>query len=129
ELGAKHFGLHAMVVSNERDVQSLWDTAQMLFELAVLVKREVGIDIEFINRGGGIGVAYRPEDKPVDIAEFGAGVEKLYQQILVPAGLDPVRVFMENGRVMTGPFGFLVTRVINQKETYKKYVGVDACMS
>lgn len=129
ELGAKHFGLHAMIVSNERDVQSLWDTARMLFELAVLVKREVDIDIEFINLGGGIGVAYRPEDQPIDIAEFGAGVEKLYQQILVPAGLDPVRVFMENGRVMTGPFGFLVTRVINQKETYKKYIGVDACMS
>jgi diaminopimelate decarboxylase len=36
---------------------------------------------------------------------------------------------MENGRAMTGPFGFLVTRVINTKETYKKYVGVDACMS
>lgn len=129
ELGAKRFGLHAMVVSNERDVRSLWETAQMLFELAVLVEREVGIKIEFINLGGGIGVAYRPEDNEINIAEFGAGVEKLYQQILMPAGLDRVSIFMENGRAMTGPFGFLVTRVINQKETYKKYVGVDACMS
>jgi diaminopimelate decarboxylase len=129
ELGATRFGLHAMVVSNERDVQSLWDTARMLFELAVLVKRETDIDIEFINLGGGIGVAYRPEDAEIDIAEFGAGVERLYHEILTPAGLDPVKIFMENGRAMTGPFGYLVTRVINQKETYKKYVGVDACMS
>ncbi len=129
ELGAKRFGLHAMVVSNERDVQSLWDTAQMLFELAVLVQREVGIKIEFINLGGGIGVAYRPTDSEIDLTEFGSGVEKLYNQILVPAGLDPVRILMENGRAMTGPFGFLVTRVINKKETYKNYVGVDACMS
>jgi diaminopimelate decarboxylase len=129
ELGAKRFGLHAMIVSNEREVQSLWDTAQMLFELAVLVQREVGIDIEFINLGGGIGVAYRPEDSEINIAEFGAGVERLYRKILAPAGLDHVRILMENGRAMTGPFGFLVTRVINQKETYKKYVGVDACMS
>jgi diaminopimelate decarboxylase len=129
ELGAKRFGLHAMVVSNERDVQSLWDTAQMLFELAVLVQREVGIDIEFINLGGGIGVGYRPTDNEIDLADFGAGVEKLYNQILVPAGLDHVRILMENGRAMTGPFGFLVTRVINKKETYKNYVGVDACMS
>ena len=129
ELGARHFGLHAMVVSNERDVRSLWETAQMLFELAVLVQRELGINIEFINLGGGIGVDYRPEDTAIDIAEFGAGVERLYDQILRPAGLDPVRILMENGRAMTGPFGFLVTKVINQKETYKKYVGVDACMS
>ena len=129
ELGARRFGLHAMVVSNELDVQSLWDTAKMLFELAVLIQRELGIKIEFINLGGGIGVAYRPTDKEINLAEFGAGVEKLYQQILVPAGLDPVRIFMENGRAMTGPFGYLVTRVINLKETYKNYVGVDACMS
>jgi diaminopimelate decarboxylase len=129
ELGAKRFGLHAMVVSNERDVQSLWDTAQMLFELAVLVQREVGIKIEFINLGGGIGVAYRPTDSEINLAEFGSGVEKLYNEILVPAGFDPVRILMENGRAMTGPFGYLVTRVINKKETYKNYVGVDACMS
>lgn len=129
ELGAKQFGLHAMIVSNERDVQSLWDTAQMLFELAVLVKRELDIKIDFINLGGGIGVGYRPTDNEIDLAEFGAGVQKKYQEILVPAGLDPVQIMMENGRAMTGPFGFLVTRVINTKETYKKYVGVDACMS
>ncbi len=129
ELGAKRFGLHAMVVSNERDVQSLLDTAQMLFELAVLVQRELDIKIEFINLGGGIGVAYRPTDNEINLTEFGAGVEKLYRQILVPAGLDPVNILMENGRAMTGPFGFLVTRVINLKETYKNYVGVDACMA
>lgn len=129
DLGAKWFGLHAMIVSNERDVQSLWDTARMLFDLAVLVQREVGINIEFINLGGGIGVGYRPTDNDINLAEFGAGVEKLYNEILVPADLGQVRIFMENGRAMTGPFGFLVTRVINLKETYKKYVGVDACMS
>jgi diaminopimelate decarboxylase len=129
ELGAKRFGLHAMIVSNERDVQSLWHTAQMLFELAVLVKQELDIKIGFINLGGGIGVGYRPTDNEINLAEFGAGVQKRYQEILVPAGLDPVQIMMENGRSMTGPFGFLVTRVINKKETYKKYVGVDACMS
>lgn len=129
QLGAKRFGLHAMIVSNELDVQSLWDTARMLFELAVLIQRETGIKMEFINLGGGIGVAYRPTQQEINIAEFGAGVEKLYNQILRPADLDPVRIYMENGRAMTGPFGYLVTRVINVKETYKKYVGVDACMS
>jgi diaminopimelate decarboxylase len=129
ELGARHFGLHAMIVSNELLVQSLWDTARMLFELAVEVQRELGIRIEFINLGGGIGVGYRPTDTEIDLAEFGQGVYRLYNEILVPAGLDPLRILMENGRAMTGPFGYLVTTVTNVKETYKRYVGVDATMA
>ncbi|QEG37430.1 diaminopimelate decarboxylase [Bythopirellula goksoeyrii] len=128
ELGATHFGLHTMVVSNELGVQSLLDTAQMLFDLAILIKDELGIEIKFINLGGGIGVGYRPEDDEVNLADFGAGVHQLYEKVLVPAGLSP-RIFMENGRTITGPFGFLISRVINQKQTYKDYVGVDACMS
>lgn len=128
KLGARHFGLHAMVVSNELNVDSLLDTARMLFELGVLVKRELALEVEFINLGGGIGVAYRPEDTPIDLAIFGAGVRKLYDEILVPANLQP-RILMENGRAMTGPFGYLVTRVVNQKQTYKNYVGVDASMA
>ena len=128
ELGAKHFGLHTMVVSNELGVQSLTDTAEMLFELALLLKHELGIEIEFINLGGGIGVGYRPDDTEVNLEDFGARVHRLYDNKLVPAGLKP-RIFMENGRTITGPFGFLITHVINCKETYKNYVGVDACMS
>ncbi|TWU30451.1 diaminopimelate decarboxylase [Bythopirellula polymerisocia] len=128
ELGATHFGLHTMVVSNELGVQSLVETAEMLFELAILIKHELGIELEFINLGGGIGVGYRPEDTEVNLEDFGARVHHLYDNKLLPAGLKP-RIFMENGRTITGPFGFLITRVINCKETYKKYVGVDACMS
>lgn len=128
ELGAKRFGLHTMVVSNERNLASLLETAQMLFELAVLVQRELGIEVEFINLGGGIGVAYRPDDTEVNLADLGSGVHKLYDEILGPANLRP-RILMENGRAITGPFGYLITRVINQKETYKKYVGVDASMA
>ncbi len=128
-LGFERFGLHAMVVSNELEIASLLDTAEMLFELARLVQEKTGIPVEFINLGGGIGVPYRPGEKEVNLQEFGAGVQKLYQSILVDAGLTNVRIMMENGRAMTGPFGYLVTRVINTKKSYKNYVGVDACMS
>jgi len=134
ELGVKRFGLHTMVVSNEIGMASLLETARMVFELAVLVQQETGIQLEFINLGGGIGVAYRPEEQEVDLGAFGAGVHKLYDEILGPAGLSvvngrPLKIEMENGRAITGPFGTLVTRVINLKETYKKYVGVDANMA
>ncbi len=129
ELGISRFGLHAMVVSNELSVSSLLDTAAMLFELAVLVQQETGVAVEFINLGGGIGVPYRPGEQPVDLQALGSGVRELYAAILEPAGLAPVRIMMENGRAMTGPFGYLVTRVQNIKRSYKDYVAVDACMA
>ncbi|MEM9186861.1 MAG: diaminopimelate decarboxylase [Planctomycetota bacterium] len=128
-MGVQRFGLHTMVVSNERSLDSLLETARMLFELSVLVHREAGVRIESINLGGGIGVAYHPDDTELDIAAFGHGVRDLYEQILEPAGLAPTNILMENGRAITGPFGYLVSRVINVKETYKKYVGVDANMA
>ncbi len=129
EMGIQRFGLHTMVVSNEIGVESLLETARMVFELAVEIHRETGVRIEMINLGGGIGVAYKPEDAELDIAAFGGGVHELYEQILGPAGLTPTQIMMENGRAITGPFGTLVTRVINVKETYKKYIGVDANMA
>ncbi len=129
ELGITRFGLHAMVVSNELSVDALLQTAEMLFDLAIQIHDSTGVAVECINLGGGIGVAYRPEQQGIDLQEFGRGVQALYESKLVPAGLAPVRLIMENGRAMTGPFGFLITRVINQKTSYKNFVGVDACMS
>ncbi len=128
-LGVKRFGLHAMIVSNELEVDSLLDTAEMLFKLAVDIEQQTGAQVEFINLGGGIGVPYRPGQQPVDLSAFGSGVRALYESILVKAGLAPIRILMENGRAMTGPFGYLVTKVINSKQSYKGYIGVDACMS
>ncbi len=129
ELGIERFGLHAMIVSNELQVDSLLATAEMLFELAVTIKQTTGVEVEFINLGGGIGVPYRPGEKEVDLAKFGAGVHALYDSIIEPSGLAPLRVMMENGRSITGPFGYLLTRVINIKDSYKRYIGVDATMS
>ncbi len=129
KLGVKRFGLHTMVASNELNPDFFIETARMLFELAVKLAETLDVRLEFVNLGGGIGIPYRPEDKPVDLAYVGEGVRRVYDELIRPAGLHPLKVFMENGRVMTGPFGFLVTQVIHQKHTYKHYVGVDACMA
>ncbi|NLO98193.1 MAG: diaminopimelate decarboxylase [Peptococcaceae bacterium] len=129
KLGAKRFGLHTMVISNELDPDFFVETARMMFELAVELKQRLNICVEFIDLGGGIGIPYRPEQEAVDLNYLGRQVEKLYNQILVPAGLHPVKIAMECGRLITGPYGYLVTRVIHKKEIYKNYVGVDACMA
>lgn len=128
-LGVKRFGIHTMVISNELDPDYFVETARMMFELAVELKRKQNINIEIINLGGGIGIPYRPEQEPVDLEYLGAEIKKVYDDIIVPNGLDPLRIAMECGRVITGPYGYLVSRVLHKKEIYKNYVGLDASMA
>ncbi|MFP4408197.1 MAG: diaminopimelate decarboxylase [Spirochaetaceae bacterium] len=129
DLGAKRFGLHTMVASNELDPDYFIETAKLLFDLVVEIQEELGIRIEFVNLGGGIGIPYRPEQRPVDYQYVSDGVRRAYDRTIVPAGLDPLRIVMENGRVITGPYGYLVSRVIHLKETYKNYIGLDGNMA
>ncbi|MBU8914055.1 MAG: diaminopimelate decarboxylase [Spirochaetales bacterium] len=129
ELGAREFGLHAMVASNELNPDYFVETGKILFELAVEVLEKTGLRVSFINLGGGVGIPYRPDQDAVDLRRVSEGLRELYDTVLKPAGLDPVRIFMENGRVVTGPHGYLVSRVRHIKETYKHYVGLDASMA
>jgi len=79
--------------------------------------------------GGGIGIPYRPEQQAVDLSTVSNGVKNAYERIIVPANLHPMKIYMECGRMITGPFGYLVSRVLHLKKTYKNYVGLDACMA
>lgn len=129
ELGAERFALHTMVASNELNDDYFIETARMLFDLVVEIREKLGIRIEFVNMGGGIGIPYRPEDEAVDYDYVADGVRTAYEEIIRPAGLDPLPIVMENGRCITGPYGWLVSRVRHIKDTYKKFVGLDATMA
>lgn len=125
--GAKRFGLHSFLVSNTVTNDYYPTLAKTLFELAVEIKEKLGITISFINLSGGVGVAYRPQEKPNDIRVIGEGVHKVFDEVLVPAGLGDTAIYTEMGRFMTGPYGCLVTKAVHEKHTYKEYIGVDAC--
>ncbi|HEX6291243.1 MAG TPA: diaminopimelate decarboxylase [Herpetosiphonaceae bacterium] len=127
--GATRFGLHTMVVSNELSQDALVSTARMMFELAVELATALDIRVELINIGGGIGIPYRPEQQAVDLAALSAEIQAAYAATIGAHGLDPVRLCMECGRIMTGPYGFLVARVRHLKQTYRRYVGLDATMA
>jgi len=127
--GVKRFGLHTMIASNELEKEYFVDTGKMLFELVAELSRELGITFEFINLGGGFGIPYRPEDEAVDMAYVGDQIRQAYEAIILPAGLDPLKIYMESGRMITGPYGYLVSTVLHKKKTYKNYVGLDASMS
>jgi diaminopimelate decarboxylase len=123
--GVKRFGLHTMVASNELNATYFIETAHLLFDLVKELSAELGIEFEFVNIGGGIGIPYKLEDKAVDLKAVGEGIRALYEA----AGFTTLDVRMECGRMVTGPYGYLVSRVLHKKNTYKQYVGLDACMA
>jgi diaminopimelate decarboxylase len=127
--GVRRFGLHTMLASNELDPAYFIATARMLFGLVVELHAALGIRFEFVNLGGGIGIPYRPEQQPVDLAIVSAGIRAAYEEIIVANGIHPLRLCMECGRLLTGPHGVLVTRVRHIKQTYRRYAGVDASMA
>lgn len=129
EKGVKRFGIHTMVASNELDPEYFVETAELLFGLIQEVYEKTGVRIEFANLGGGIGIPYRPEEKPVDLNVVSAGIKAKYEEMIEAQGLAPLRIYFELGRAITGPYGYLVTKVRHIKNTYKKFAGLDACMA
>ena len=125
--GAKKFGIHAFLAINTVTNEYYPMLAKVLFEVAVKLEKETGADIEFINLSGGVGIPYKPDQEPNDIRVIGEGVRKVYEEVLVPAGMGDVALYTEMGRFMTGPYGCLVTKAIHEKHTYKEYIGCDAC--
>lgn len=127
--GVKRFGIHTMVASNELDPEYIIDTAKLLFSLVAEITAQTGVEFEFVNIGGGIGIAYKPEQKAMSLERVGEGIEEAYKQIIDGNGLKPIRLYMECGRSITGPYGYLVSKVRHIKNTYRLYAGLDACMS
>ncbi len=127
EKGVKHFGLHAFLASNTVTNEYYPELARQLFEVAVKIRDEVGVELEFINLSGGVGIPYTPDQTGNDIRVIGEGVRRVYEEVLVSNGMDSVAIYTEMGRFMMGPYGALVTQAIHEKHTHKEYIGVDAC--
>ena len=127
--GIKRFGMHTMVASNELNPDYFVETARILFELIVEISKALDIKFEFVNLGGGIGIPYLPEQEPVSFEAVAKGVKEAYNATITANGLYPLNVFLECGRVITGPYGYLVSQVRHLKHTYKDYVGMDSCMA
>ncbi|GHU15313.1 diaminopimelate decarboxylase [Spirochaetia bacterium] len=127
--GVKRFALHTMVASNELNIDYHVETARILFELAREIKDKTGVRLEFVNLGGGVGIPYRPEQEAIAWDALAKGIKKVYDEIVKPAGLDPLGIHTEYGRPITGPYGWLVARAIHSKDIYRKYIGLDSCMA
>lgn len=127
--GVRRFGLHTMVASNELDPDYFVETARILFETVRDLSQELEINFEFVNLGGGIGTPYKPEQRSVDLTRLSDGISRAYNKLIARERLQPLRVVMENGRMVTGPHGFLVSKVLHVARKHKDYIGLDACMA
>ena len=132
DLGAKRFGLHTMIASNELSNEYFVETGRMLYDLCVELKQALGIDMEFINIGGGMGIPYKKEQKAVDYEIIAQGIKSAYESRIKENPLfagKEIRLYMECARVITGPYGYLITKAIHEKHIYRDYIGTDACMA
>ena len=128
DLGVKRFGIHTMLASNELNYKYMVETTQMLLDMVKLIHENLDITFEFINIGGGLGIPYTPDAKPFDLDAMAHEITIAFKTFKKLKGWVP-RLYMESGRYITGPHGALVTSVINHKNIYRKYVGVNASMS
>ncbi|MCF6247684.1 MAG: diaminopimelate decarboxylase [Desulfobacula sp.] len=127
-LGANRFGIHTMLASNELNYKYMVETTRMLLDVVEFIHEKLGITFEFINIGGGLGIPYTPDAKPFNLDAMASEIIELFNRFEIHNGWAP-KLYMESGRYITGPHGVLVTCVINHKNIYRRYVGVDASMS
>lgn len=126
--GSTRFAMHTMVASNELNPEYFAETALILFQLARYIYKELGIKMEFINLGGGVGIPYRPAQDKIKWSDLSARIKRAYDNIFSTDDYKP-KIYFELGRAITGPYGYLVTRAIHEKHIYKEYIGLDACMA
>lgn len=129
EKGIRRFGLNMMIMSNDLNVNHIMDTVKICFNIAIELRKSTGINLEFIDLGGGIGIPYRPYQKPIDIEVIAKKIRNIYEKLVSKGDLAQCRLSMECGRFITGQHGYLVTTVRHVKESYKYFAGLDASMA
>lgn len=129
ENGSKRFMLHTMVASNELNEDYIVETARMLFSLVNEIYTETGIRIERIDLGGGIGIPYRPEDERISFFHLSERIRELYSEMIEKKNLHPLKLSFECGRCITGPYGYLVSKVRHVTHKHKDFVGLDSTMA
>lgn len=127
--GINKIGLHTMVASNELEPQYFVETGQILFDLVAKIKDQFGVTAAFVNLGGGLGIPYHPEQMPLDVEKASAGLKEAYDQLMARGDIPEFPLYLESGRYITGPYGYLVSRVEHVKKSFKTYVGLDATMA
>jgi len=104
-------GLHMFTASNELDYRALLARHEVAFTVARDLQHRHGLDLNSIDLGGGLGIAYSEAESELSLESFGNGLEKLLQQHNWFKG----EVVLEPGRWLAGPCGVYLTKVTRSK--------------
>jgi len=126
DMGFEPVGIHAHIGSGILDPEPFMLAVESLMDIAGRVSEESGVEFDFIDFGGGLGIPYRPEEEPLDIEEFASRITGLFREKLSEYGLGKPVMCLEPGRYIVGDASYLLTRVNTVKESYRRFAGVDA---
>jgi diaminopimelate decarboxylase len=125
--GVERFGIHMHIGSGILDVKPFISALDKLLSIAKIVHKQVGIDFEFVSMGGGIGIPYKPGEKPLDLVAFSDRVLSLFKTRISEYNLGTPFFCVEPGRYLVADACILLTTVNTVKTTpFKKFIGVDA---
>jgi len=127
KVGVERFGIHMHVGSGVLNVEAFLMALDKLLSIARKVHDKIGIDFEFVDVGGGLGVPYKPAENELDLKLFGDEVLSLFKNKIAEYGFEEPAFCVEPGRYLVSDASILLTSVNTVKTTpFKKFVGIDA---
>lgn len=118
-------GVHTHIGSQIQDAGNFVEAAVRVFDFAVELKKKLGLALNFIDLGGGLGVDYYCGGASLSPEGLARALEPVIQDGFCRLGYQPALVF-EPGRYIVAESGVLLTRVNSVKETpYRRFVNVD----
>ncbi len=125
DAGVKKFGVHMMTGSCVTDPSYFEEITTRLMDIVGKTANELGIEFDFVNLGGGLGIPYEPDEAELDIDKTASLVVSAFKNKCSEYSLQPPRLMMEPGRYLVGDAGFLLGKVHAIKESYRRFVGTD----
>ncbi|HEY0196124.1 MAG TPA: diaminopimelate decarboxylase [Methanobacterium sp.] len=126
DLGFKPVGIHSHIGSGILDPEPFKLAVHTLMDTAGHVYRELGVQFEFVDFGGGMGIPYEPQESLLDINKFAEEIVGLFKEKLYQYNMGNPTLCLEPGRYIVGDASYLLTRVNTIKQSYRKFAGVDA---
>ena len=129
EAGIKRFGAHMMTGSCITDPEYFPFVTGLLMDIIGKVSKELQIDFEFIDLGGGLGIPYRPDEEGLDLEKAAELTSAMFVKKCEEYGMRRPQLKLEPARYFVGNAGWIVGKVHAIKESYKKIAGTDVGMN
>jgi diaminopimelate decarboxylase len=126
DMGFNPIGMHSHIGSGILNPEPFKLATAALLDIAGKVAQNTDIDFQFLDLGGGLGIPYEPTETLLDINKFSNEITSIFKSKLEEYGIGKPSMYIEPGRYIVGDASYLLTRVNTIKQSYRKFIGVDA---